>query len=110
MMDAAENETRGEVPRVPPPDKMADMGEILRWLATVSAQAGMPVYIEIMGEVAQVTVTLPSMVALTAWMAIVGIAECVSEKDHLGVWNTAETSQREKWDVRLNCHIPTTRG
>ena len=81
------------------------MGEILRWLATVSAQAGMPVYVEIIGEVFQVTVTLPGMVALTAWMAIVGVGECVSESDHLGVWNTAETSQQGKWSVRMNCHI-----
>jgi len=110
MIDAAENETRGEVPRVPPPDRTADMGEILRWLATVSSQAGMPFHVEIMGPTTYAVVTLTGMVAFTAWMTTIGVNEYLSMEDHLGVWNTAETSQAGKWSVGVNCHIPVASG
>jgi hypothetical protein len=109
MMDATENETRGEVPRVPPPDRVADMGEILRWLATVSAQAGMPFHVEIMEPTSYAVVTLAEMVAFTAWMTTIGVDEYLSTKDNLGVWNSAETSQAGKWSVGVNCHIPVAR-
>lgn len=93
-------------PPVPPPPGMANISEAFRWLATVSAQAGYPIFADVMGAELWVNVTLPNMIIMSNWMAITGADGRTSENDDLGVWATATSQQIGRWAVRLHCHVP----
>lgn len=94
-------------PPVPPPPGMANISEAFRWLATVSAQAGYPGSVDVMGTGLWMSVTLPNMIIMDNWMAITGAGDLTSEHDGLGVWATATSQQIGRWTVRLHCHVPS---
>lgn len=94
-------------PLVPPPPTMANISEAFRWLATVSAQAGYPESVDVMGTGLWMSVTLPNMIIMDNWMTVIGAGDLTSENDGLGVWATATSLQAGHWAVRLHCHVPS---
>lgn len=93
-------------PSVPPPPTVANISEAFRWLAAVSAQAGYPGSVDVVGTGLWMSVTLPNMIIMNNWMAIIGAGDLTSEHDGLGVWTTATALQAGRWTVRLHCHVP----
>ncbi len=86
---------------VPPPPVDADITEALRWVAAVSAMAGLPDRVEIATSGSEIRVYLGSVTLLDRWLTLAGATPGTPTKDSLGVLAWAMTTNTALWEVTV---------
>lgn len=93
-------------PNVPPPLLSADITEMLRWTAAVSALVGHPESVEIQASVRTISCTFRDCEVMDLWATAISAVSADSVPDALGTIVRATTKDQSLWHVTLYAHLP----
>lgn len=93
-------------PNVPPPPLSADVTEMLRWTAAVSALVGHPESVEIQASVRTISCTFRDSEIMDFWATAISAVSADSVPDALGATVRATTTDSSLWRVMLYAHLP----
>lgn len=91
----------------PPPPVEAEIDEVFRWLATVSATLGAPDGVDVSATIRHVSVAAPDQAFFARWMAAIGAVARTNRHDALGSTVIATTPKTDRWTVTVHAHVPT---
>lgn len=94
----------------PPPRTDAQIDEVLAWISSVAATAGIPDNIDISTTTAKISIDVPTQVSFTQWMTSIGATQRIPRVDALGTVIHGTTNRPDRWAVTVRAHVDHARG